>query len=189
MDKSHWFTLNLKIRIIIMKKLVTLILVAAIFVSCSSDDDNGSVAIEGTWKMTAFKSQNAYDLNGDGIISNDIMGQTNCFQNETMIFNANHTGADMSTSRLEIDLELVAGSTNEYEYTVNCVNENNTSAFTWTKNGDIVTVSQGGTTFSGTQDGDKITIKKLNGFTIEVPQGNGGTTYISEEVTIVYKKQ
>lgn len=171
-----------------MKKLLTLILVAAIFVSCSSDDDDGGVAIEGTWKMTAFKTQNAYDLNGDGIISNDIMGQTNCYQNETLVFNANATGADVSTSRLDIELELVAGTTDEYEYTVECISENNTTAFNWTQNGTAVLVNQGVVTLSGIQNENEITFSLPNGYPIPVEQG-GGTTIITEDLTIVYQKQ
>lgn len=171
-----------------MKKLVTLILVAAIFVSCSSDDDDGGVAIEGTWKMTAFTTQNAYDLNGDGIISNDVMGQTNCFQNETLVFNANGTGADMSTSRLDIELELVAGTTDEYEYTIECISENTTTAFTWTQNGDTVIVTQADATLTGTQVGNEITFSLPNGYPIPVEQGDG-TAIITEDLTIVYEKQ
>jgi hypothetical protein len=171
-----------------MKKLLTLILVAAIFVSCSSDDDNGRVVVEGTWKMTSFKTQNAYDLNGNGTISNDIMGQTNCFQNETMVFNSNYTGSVMSRSSLDIDLELVAGTTNEYEYNVECVSENNTTAFAWSKSGNILTVTQAGSVYTGTQDGNEITFTVLNGFVIEVEQGNG-TAFISQDVTMIYQKQ
>jgi hypothetical protein len=171
-----------------MKKLVTLILVAAIFASCSSDDDSGKVAIEGTWKMTAFNTENAYDLNGDGTISSDVMGQTNCYQNETIIFNSNNTGAEVSTSYLDIDLELVAGSTTEYEYNVACVSENTTTAFTWAKSGATVTVTQAGYVFTGTLNGDEITFTAPNSFTIEVEQGSG-TAFITQDVTIVYKKQ
>lgn len=171
-----------------MKKLVTLILVAAFFVSCSSDDDDNQVAIEGTWKMTAFKTQNAYDLNGDGIISNDIMGQTNCYQNETLVFNANGTGADFSTSYPDITLELVAGTTDEYEYSVECIEESTTTAFTWTQNGDSVIVTQGDSTLTGTQVGNEITFSLPNGYQIPVEQGDG-TAIITEDLTIVYEKQ
>lgn len=171
-----------------MKKLVTLILVAAFFVSCSSDDDDNQIAIEGTWKMTAFKTQNAYDLNGDGIISNDIMGQTNCFQNETLIFNSNNTGANMSTSYLEITLELVAGSTTEYEYNVECISENSTTAFTWTQEGNTVVVTEAGIVLTGEQNGSEITFFIPNGYPIPVEQG-GSTATITEDLTIVYQKQ
>src|SRR5690606_8985173 len=98
-------------------------------------------------KMTAFNTENAYDLNGDGTISSDVMGQTNCYQNETIVFNSNNTGAEMSTSRLDINLELVAGSANEYEYNVECVSENSTKAFTWTNNGNTVIITQLGSAF------------------------------------------
>ncbi len=173
-----------------MKKVFSLLMVAMLFAACSSDDDNGNdnVALEGTWKMTAFKSENAYDINGNGIISNDIMQQTNCYQNETIVFNANGTGADFSTSYAEINLELVAGSTNEYQYTVDCINESTTTAFTWSQSGNTVNFTQSGISFSGTQSGNQITFLIPNGFPIEVTQGSGTAT-VTEDLTIVYQKQ
>ncbi len=171
----------------IMKKVFSLVLLAVLFASCSSDDDNG-VAVEGTWKMTAFKSQNAYDLNGDGVISNDVMGETNCYQNETLIFNSNGTGANMSTSYAEISLELVAGTADQYEYSVECINENSTTAFTWSQNGDTVTVTESGLTASAAQDGNKLTLVVPNGFEIEVEDENGIAT-VNENLTIEYTKQ
>lgn len=171
-----------------MKKLLSLLILAAIFVSCSSDDDDAGVAVEGTWKMTTFRSENAYDLNGNGTISNDIKEQTNCYQNETLVFNSNGTGANVSTSYLDISLELVAGTTNEYEYNVECVNENSTTAFSWVQNGDNVVVTQSGVVLTGIQDGNEITFTVVNGFDIEVEQG-GGTATVTEDLTIVYQKQ
>tara|TARA_R110000850_G_scaffold277058_1_gene421944 strand:+ start:189182 stop:189739 length:558 start_codon:yes stop_codon:yes gene_type:complete len=173
----------------IMKKVFSLVLFAVLFASCSSDDDNNNtVAIEGTWKMTAFKSQNAYDLNGDGVISNDIMAQTNCYENETLVFNSNGTGANLSTSYADITLEVVAGTTDEYEYSVACVTESTTTAFVWTQNGDTVTLTDSGVTFTGAQDGNKLTFAISNGFEIEVEEGDGVAT-VTETLTLEYTKQ
>lgn len=170
-----------------MKKVFSLVLFVVLFTSCSSDDDNG-VAIEGTWKMTAFKSQNAYDLNGDGVISNDIMGQTNCYQNETLVFNSNGTGASFSTSFAEIELVLVSGTTDQYEYSVECVIENFTSAFTWTQDGDNISITEFGQTDTGVQNDDKLTFVINNGFSIDVAQGSGVVT-IDEDLTLEFLKQ
>lgn len=172
---------------LIMKNVFSFVLLAILFASCSSDDDKG-VAIEGTWKMTAFKSQNAYDLNGDGVISNDIMGETNCYQDETLVFNSNGTGANISTSYLEISLEIVAGTADEYEYTVECVDENTTTAFTWSQNGDAVTVTESGVTISAAQDGNVLTFVVSNGFNIEV-EGEEGIEITTEDLTIEYTKE
>lgn len=170
-----------------MKKVFSLVLFVVLFASCSSDDDNG-VAIEGTWKMTAFKSQNAYDLNGDGVISNDIMGQTNCYQNETLVFNSNGTGASFSTSFAEIELVLVTGTTDQYEYSVDCVIENFTSAFTWTQDGDNISITEFGQTDTGVQNGNKLTFVINDGFSIDITQGSGVVT-IDEDLTLEFIKQ
>lgn len=39
-----------------MKKIITLLLVAITFCSCSDDDDNGKNALRGTWQMTHYLS-------------------------------------------------------------------------------------------------------------------------------------
>lgn len=163
-------------------------MIALVFIGCSSDDDDGGVSVEGTWKLTAFRSQNAYDLTGNGVISNDVMGQTNCYQNERLTFNANGTGADISTSYLIIDLELTAGSISEYEYSFECISENNTSAFTWTQSGANVTVTTDGFSFTGVQNGTKITFTIPNGFEIPVEQGDE-IVWITENLTMEYTKQ
>lgn len=173
-----------------MKKVFGLLLITLIFIGCSSDDDNGDngVALQGDWKLTSFTSQNAYDLTGNGIISNDIMGQTNCYQNERITFNANGTGADISTSYLIIDLELSAGSITEYEYSFDCVNENNTTAFNWTQNGNNVAISMDGYSFSGVQNGTKINFTIPNGFEIPILQ-DGTVVWTTETLTMEYTKQ
>ncbi|NCT16707.1 MAG: hypothetical protein COZ75_10180 [Flavobacteriaceae bacterium CG_4_8_14_3_um_filter_34_10] len=171
-----------------MKKVFSLLMVAMIFAACSSDDDNANVSLEGTWKMTAFKSENAYDVNGNGTISNDIMQQTNCYQNETVVFNANNTVAFVSTSYADIELVLVAGSTTDYEYNITCVNENDTTAGTWSQTNNTVIITDAFGVYTATQTGSTLTFVIPNGFPIEVTQGSGTAT-ITEDLTITYEKQ
>lgn len=173
-----------------MKKVFSLLMIALVFVGCSSDDDNGDngVALQGDWKLTSFRSQQAYDLDNDGTISNDIMAETNCYQNEKITFNSNGTGADFSTSYADIDLVLEVGTTNNYIYEVTCVQENTTTAFNWTQNGNNVAITAGGVSFSGVQDGNKITFTVPEGF--EVPVQNGDEIiWITETLTMIYTKQ
>ncbi len=173
-----------------MKKVLSLLAIALVLISCSGDDDNKSsnVAVEGTWKMTVFSGETAVDLDMDGDSSNNLITETGCYQNETFVFNADGTGAINSSSYLDITLEIVAGSTDDYEYTIDCVQENDSSVMTWIQSGNSVTVTSDGASFSGTKDGDEITFVIPNGYDLEVVEGDG-TAYVIEDLTIVYEKQ
>lgn len=173
----------------IMKKIFSLLMIALVFVGCSSDDDgDDNVALQGDWKLTAFRSEQAYDLNNDGTMSNDIMAETNCYQNEKVTFNSNGTGAVFSTSYADIELILEVGTTNSYVYDVTCVQESTTTALNWTQNGNSVAITMEGVSFSGVQDGNKITFTVPEGFHIQVEDGDD-IVWISETLTMIYTKQ
>lgn len=174
-----------------MKNLFVLLIVAAAFTSCSKDDDNSnnSTSVEGNWKLTAFETENAYDLNNDGTASKSVMDETNCHQNETLSFDVNGTGEAISTSYADIQLTLVVGTTDEYEYTIECISETEVTPFAYTKDGnDLDLVIGGFGTASATISGNTLTYVIQDGFFIEV-DNNGTTTTVTEDITFVYTKQ
>jgi hypothetical protein len=174
-----------------MKKLFGLLFIAIAFTACSSDDDNSSdtTSLEGTWKMTAFNTENAYDLNNDGMASTSVMDETNCYQNETLVFNADGaTGTAVNSSYAEIELTLVAGTTDEYEYTVTCVSEDDSTPFAYIQNGNNVTLTVAGSNQAATLSGNTLTYVIQEGFFVEV-ENNGTTATVTEDITFVFTKQ
>ncbi len=174
-----------------MKKLFGLLLVAAAFTACSKDDDNSnnSTSVEGNWKLTAFETENAYDLNNDGTASKSVMDETDCYQNETLSFDGNGTGEATSTSYADIQLTLVVGTTDEYEYTIDCVSETEVTPFVYTKEGNDVSLVVGGFgNANATISGNTLTYVIQEGLFIEVDD-NGTTTTVTEDITFVYTKQ
>lgn len=172
-------------------KIIALLLVSIITFSCSSDDDGdgGNTSVDGTWKMTAFLSESGYDLNGDGTASNNIITETSCYQNETILLTDNNTGTVMSTSYADFYLELVIGTIDEYEYTIDCILEDDNYAVTWSQNGDVITILEGGVpNFVGTLSGNTITFVIPQGFFTEVEE-NGSIIIVNEDLTIIYTKQ
>ncbi len=173
-----------------MKNLFGLLFLALAFTACSSDDDssNATVSLEGTWKMTAFNTENAYDLNNDGTASTSVMEETNCYQNETMVFNADGSGTINNTSYADIELTLVAGTTDEYEYNVTCVSENDSTPFVYVQNGNEITLTLAGFTETATLSGNTLTYVIEEGFFVEV-DNNGTTVTVAEDITFVFTKQ
>ncbi|HPF10388.1 MAG TPA: lipocalin family protein [Flavobacteriaceae bacterium] len=173
-----------------MKKLILIVLAVTLVLGCSKDDDNKSsgTTLEGTWKLTSFTVETAYDLNEDGTATNDVMAETNCYQNETIEFESNNSGTLVSRSYADISLDLVIGTTNDYEYTVTCVQQNDETAFTWSKSGNSVTITVSGVPFTATLSGNTLTLVIPQGYTVEVEQGNG-TAFVTEDITYVFTKQ
>lgn len=172
-----------------MKKIFGLLILVIAMAACSSDDDNNGNGLEGTWKMTAFSTQNPYDLNGDGTASQDLMAETSCYQNELMRFNGDGTGKVTSSSEAIINFDLIVGTTNEYEYSTECVAQIENRAFTYVQSGDEVTLSYDGFPSTGTLSNNTLTFIIPSGFFIEAEDPNSGIITVNEDVTIVYTKQ
>lgn len=172
-----------------MKKIAFTLLMATLLFSCKKDDDgNTQVSVEGNWKLTAFTTETGFDFNEDGTASNNVMSETNCYQNETVLFSGNGSATSTNRSYADITLELVAGSTTEYEYSVTCVQETEINTLSWTQSGNTISITESGETITGTLSGSVLTIVIPSGFFVEVEE-TGGTGFTTEDVTFVYTKQ
>lgn len=172
-------------------KLIALLLVSVITFSCGSDDDgdSGTISINGTWKMTAFLSENAYDLNSDGTSSNNVIVETGCYDNELIIINSDGTSTVISNSYLDIILELVAGTTDQFEYVFNCVLENETLQLDWILDGTTVSFLDGNDVVAeATLSNNTLTFVLPGAYDVDVEE-NGVIVTITEDLTYIYTKQ
>ncbi|WP_178988932.1 lipocalin family protein [Winogradskyella schleiferi] len=163
--------------------------------ACSSDDDdNTSSNIEGAWKLTAWNvSGSSYDLNNDGTASTNLLEEMNCYNNETIVFN-NNVATYMTTSYADIYAELVAGSTSDYVYTIECQDEVSNSPASYSVNGNTVTIT---TTYE--EDGtiyEVILLATLNGNTLSfvleeglyIEENVGFDVIVEQDLTLVFTK-
>ncbi|MCB0444603.1 MAG: lipocalin family protein [Gelidibacter sp.] len=174
-----------------MKKVIFSLLAIAVLAltSCSKDDDsNSSTSLTGTWKLTAWNSATGYDINNDGTASTNILNELDCYNNETVVFSANNTAMAHSTSYADITAEITTGTTDEYTYTVDCVDEVDSFALTWSLNGNTITFDE------GTPDEIVATLSG-NTFSLLVPEGlviydaNNVNEVVIQDLTLVYTKQ
>ncbi|MFD0965228.1 lipocalin family protein [Pseudofulvibacter geojedonensis] len=160
-------------------KFLSLVVVGLLF-SCSSDDssDNSgteNVSIEGTWKLTEYKSENAYDYNNDGISNRDLMLELDCLTDRTLVFNENESGT------LSYSTQIAATG-----QSITCSEIGTTliDGFNWSKNGSEVSMNYDITIHNGVISGNKLTIMIPN----EVIVLNNGNL-VEEDLTKVYTKQ
>lgn len=175
---------------IIMKTLkfltFTCITLVMVFTSCSKDDVAEPVSIIETWKLASATFENNHDINGDGTSSNDLIGETNCFSDETLIFKNDGTGTQEIKEFTLISYDEVTDL-----YTIDClppssVGVNDLIELTWTQNNNTRTFIVNGASYTGTASGSQLTIIIPNGF----PIADGvGQLYSQEDLTLVYNLQ
>jgi hypothetical protein len=176
-----------------MKKFILGLFVLAsmtLTTACSSDDDggsNGSTNVTGTWKLTSLLTETSLDINNDGDASNNLLIESDCYQNETISFGANGTGSINSNSYLEVEAELVVGTTDEFTYSINCFIDEEVFSMEYTTAGNTVTIiDEDMFAVIGTISGNTITFVIQDGYEI---YGDDYSVVLEEDLTFTYTKQ
>ena len=171
--------------------LILLAILSLMFASCSGDDDgndNQNVSIDGTWKLTAWNASSAFDINNDGTANINILDELNCYDNETIVFSANNTAVVNSTSYADITGEIIVGTTDEYMFMIDCVEENDTFLLTWSLNGNTIIFDDGTEDqITGTLTGNQISIVIEEGLVIY--NDDYTEIIVNQDLTFVYTKQ
>jgi hypothetical protein len=181
---------------------VLVFLITILFVSCedeplegfdfvaessSGNSGNGTNAtIEGLWKMTAWNVDVPQDLDLNGTASTNLLNEMDCYNNETVTFNSDFTGVSMTTSYADIELNLVSGTTNQFEYSITCVPNVSSTDLIWTLVGNTLATTTAGVINNFTLNGNELSFVIPEGFTV-VSDDNSQT--IIQDLTIVYTKQ
>ncbi|MBR9915261.1 MAG: hypothetical protein GYB32_10625 [Algicola sp.] len=151
-----------------------------------TDQNQQSSDLEGTWLLTAWLIDEAYDLNNDGTESFNLLDEMDCYNNETIVFNSDGTAVVTSTSYAEIDVSIEVGTTDSFDYIVNCIQETEVSNVAWTQNNNTVTISDGSSDLEWTLSGNQLSIFVPEGFfAISEDQ----TIVQNDDLTFVYTKQ
>ncbi|MDC8002100.1 lipocalin family protein [Aequorivita todarodis] len=117
-----------------MKRLMSVLLIAILFASCSSDDDNNDppqATIVGAWTLTEANVEIPMDLNGDGTADRNFMNEVPCFVG-TVAFTGNGTFSQTFSTLEEV---VVNGQT-----TYTC-NGTTATTGTYTLNGNQLTTT------------------------------------------------
>lgn len=179
-----------------MKKLFVLAAAAFLTLSCSDDDSNPttSASVEGTWKLTAFNVNEAVDINDDGTASVDFISETGCYNNSNIVFSGNNV-ATLSIQELDIELDLVIGTEDSYEYSIDCVDATPEVA-TYSVSGNSVSVTSTYVEDGVTETETIVMTKSNNTLTVTIPaftsvptEENGDIIYTFVGATLVFTKQ
>ena len=172
-----------------MKKIAFALTLLSAFclISCDPWEDDSyhdgttpgeEVEVPGNWKLMSITLEEAIDLNGDGTASNDLMVETNCYQNELLAFNEDFTGVATSNSYADI---TIANET----YTIDCVQEVEETPFTWAQTQNTVTFTMDTGSFNATLVENTLSFLIPEGFSVSDEEGN---VTVSQNIVMVYQK-
>lgn len=152
-----------------------------------TDENQQTSDLEGTWLLTAWLGESPFDLNNDGTESVNFLDEMDCYTNETIVFNSDGTAVAMSTSYAEFEVFIEVGTTDQYDYTITCIQENDNTDATWTQAGNSVTIEdEFGDVSEWTLSGNQLSIVVPEGF---FAISEDATLTVTEDLTFVYTKQ
>lgn len=159
--------------------------------SCSSDNDDNPIQVEGTWKLTAWNVGESYDLNNDGTASSNLLDEIDCYNNETIVF-ANNIATYMSTSYADIYFE--SSEEGESTYTIECEQEIENSPAAYSVSGNTVTITEtyeeDGEVYEdvivATMNGNMLSFVIPDGYYVE---GDDFEVVVEQDLTFVFTKQ
>lgn len=147
-----------------MKRLVSILFIAILFASCSSDDDSPSQkSIVGAWILAEANVENAIDINGDGSADRNFLKEVPCFVG-TLAFTGDGNFSQTFSEVASVTFECIGTVANSGTYTLN---------------GDQLT-----TTISGPEPTTETRTVDLNGNTLKSTFEIGSLG----DVELVYKR-
>ena len=114
--------------------------------------------VVGDWTLIVWQSDIPRDIDSDGIETSDYLTEIDCFNNETASFNSDGTGTLYYRESMEIEVSSPTNDPSDLEYSIECYEDIRTFGFTWTQEGDSITVTlnSDGTVLDFFRNGDVI---------------------------------
>ncbi len=160
-----------------MKQIIVVVL-SFLFVGCSGN------TIEGEWKLTAWRVDDGFDINNDGVVSINILDEIDCVNNEVLVFESNGVMSSKASFNPEINIALENKASNTYRFEVICDTEGVISfASSYSLRGDELKINEQNAILKGNQ------IYRV--FKKAIKIYNKGYTQIvgTKDLTLVYTKR
>jgi len=173
-----------------MKKIYIYIIAASLcLTSCSKNENNAVFVsdIEGLWTLISLESINFYDFNNDGIATNNILNETNCYFNQQILFNPDKTAVLRTSSYSEIFIASNFDSTDDYIYQTNCIVENEKIDLKWAADRSSITLTGNGKTETLPVFNERFSF--IDQDALKVENGKDGVVMITESLKYTFQKQ
>lgn len=142
----------------------------------------------GTWRLEAWLTDQARDIDNDGEVTNDYLEEIDCYNNETITFFSDGSGILYLRSVADITYTPVEGSSTDVDFFVDCNTINIERPFNWVQigNNTLVFTMQDGTIINYFRNSNSLFIAIDDAFS--ATSTVDGISKINERITYVYVK-
>ena len=172
--------------------ILCLVTISIGFTSCGDDDTVDESNLIGTWKLTEFNTQQAYDINYNGTSSSNLldeiyevnaMSDLNCMTNELLTFNTNNTVLISNSTDFDFGVYIYDG---QETFDIDCDEFSSSETITYSQNGNEVTIDIDDENTIVTVNGNQLSFV-LSEYLYTYNEVTNEETY--DDVTLVYIKQ
>ena len=141
----------------------------------------------GEWRLVSWLNDQGIDIDNDGEVTFDYLEEIDCYDNETIAFNADGTGIFFLRSMAQIT--YIPDDSGGEDFYVDCTIISNNITFTWIQSGNnsIIITFQDGSTENYFRNADSLFKVIEGGFTATNVLNPDES--IVEPVTYVYEKE
>ncbi|MFC0604812.1 hypothetical protein [Winogradskyella pulchriflava] len=151
------------------------------------DCESEFVDTVGTWKLVGWVTNVLRDIDNDGIVTNNYLDEIDCYDNETLTFNADGTGTLFLRSRADITFTPLSGPQGGEDFFVDCYSISEDVPFSWVQNANSITFTlTDGTVSNYFRNGNSLYVAFDDGF--YATNTEDSNSVIVERVTFVYYK-
>ncbi|BAO77129.1 hypothetical protein [Winogradskyella sp. PG-2] len=142
----------------------------------------------GTWRLEAWLTDQARDIDNDGEVTNDYLEDIDCYTNETITFYSDGTGVLYLRSVADITYTPIDGSPNEEDFFVTCNAISIDRPFNWVQigNNTLIFTMEDGSIVNYFRNSNSLFIAIDNAFS--ATSTVDGVSQINERITYVYVK-
>jgi len=130
---------------------LTLCIVTVLSFSSCNNDDEDAFDFTGTWKLVSLSAIN-YSNEIDLDLTTRIEPDENCLDNRFLTINPDGTATISSSSELEVEVQLIDGTSDEFEQQINCIEIESTATYSWAT-GDYSVTNPDGSVTTGSSAG------------------------------------
>jgi len=170
-----------------MKNITFLALAAFMTLSCSDDDKTSAMpSIQGTYKLTSFRTNQVFDFNNDGMATEDFLTESGCYANSTVVLGTDNSSV-INLGNSGIDY-VIPPDTNQFTYVVTCA-ELDAFAGEYSQSGNDVIITMNDEPYVFAKSGNTLSVIMHNIIYTPVNQPGGQVYYTVSDATLVFTKQ
>ena len=165
-------------------RVIFITCILSLLFACNQDKSEfkETELLDGVWRLTAWNVSEALDINNDGVVSNNLLNEISCLNNEILEFNASGIASFNNTFNPSLEIITQNNLQEDLSISINCNPGVIGAATTYSKKGNTITLGSEIAIING----DEITIERKD--KLKVFNADRSKIVDTHDVDAVYTK-